>query len=125
MVWGGCDTPKLLTATLPLLLLSPQRSWWWPCTTMSPSTTGTWGCGRGRSCECWKSEQINQIKLNQINPSGVSAPRGGSGGVWGCLTELCHCRNGEWWKAQSLTTGQEGLIPHNFVALVNSLEPEP
>uniref|UniRef100_A0A8C0VBC0 SH2 domain-containing protein n=1 Tax=Cyanistes caeruleus TaxID=156563 RepID=A0A8C0VBC0_CYACU len=33
--------------------------------------------------------------------------------------------NGEWWKAQSLTTGQEGLIPHNFVAFVNSLEPEP
>ncbi|XP_072211278.1 tyrosine-protein kinase Lck isoform X4 [Excalfactoria chinensis] len=33
--------------------------------------------------------------------------------------------SGEWWKAQSLTTGQEGLIPHNFVAMVNSLEPEP
>ncbi|NWQ60748.1 LCK kinase, partial [Neopipo cinnamomea] len=33
--------------------------------------------------------------------------------------------NGEWWKAQSLTTGQEGLIPYNFVAVVNSLEPEP
>ncbi|XP_027762495.1 tyrosine-protein kinase Lck [Empidonax traillii] len=33
--------------------------------------------------------------------------------------------DGEWWKAQSLTTGQEGLIPYNFVALVNSLEPEP
>ncbi|NXJ16801.1 LCK kinase, partial [Odontophorus gujanensis] len=33
--------------------------------------------------------------------------------------------NGEWWKAQSLTTGQEGLIPYNFVAMVNSLEPEP
>ncbi|NXL85073.1 LCK kinase, partial [Alectura lathami] len=32
---------------------------------------------------------------------------------------------GEWWKAQSLTTGQEGLIPCNFVALVNSLELEP
>ncbi|XP_064381252.1 tyrosine-protein kinase Lck isoform X2 [Dromaius novaehollandiae] len=32
---------------------------------------------------------------------------------------------GEWWKAQSLTTGQEGLIPSNFVAMVNSLEPEP
>lgn len=41
------------------------------------------------------------------------------------LTALCPCRKGEWWKAQSLTTGQEGLIPHNFVALVNSLEPEP
>ncbi|KFO09605.1 Proto-oncogene tyrosine-protein kinase LCK, partial [Balearica regulorum gibbericeps] len=33
--------------------------------------------------------------------------------------------SGEWWKAQSLTTGQEGLIPYNFVATVNSLEPEP
>uniref|UniRef100_A0A8V0Z0R8 Tyrosine-protein kinase n=1 Tax=Gallus gallus TaxID=9031 RepID=A0A8V0Z0R8_CHICK len=33
--------------------------------------------------------------------------------------------SGEWWRAQSLTTGQEGLIPHNFVAMVNSLEPEP
>ncbi|KAM9533309.1 tyrosine-protein kinase Lck isoform 2-T2 [Guaruba guarouba] len=33
--------------------------------------------------------------------------------------------SGEWWKAQSLTTGQEGLIPYNFVALLNSLEPEP
>ncbi|KAM9369811.1 tyrosine-protein kinase Lck isoform 2-T2 [Phaethornis superciliosus] len=32
--------------------------------------------------------------------------------------------SGEWWKAQSLTTGQEGLIPYNFVAMVNSLEPE-
>ncbi|KAF6109410.1 LCK proto-oncogene, Src family tyrosine kinase [Phyllostomus discolor] len=34
-------------------------------------------------------------------------------------------RNGEWWKAQSLTTGQEGFIPYNFVAKANSLEPEP
>ncbi|XP_024055081.1 tyrosine-protein kinase Lck isoform X1 [Terrapene carolina triunguis] len=33
--------------------------------------------------------------------------------------------SGEWWKAQSLTTGQEGYIPYNFVARVNSLEPEP
>uniref|UniRef100_A0A8B9T6B4 Tyrosine-protein kinase n=1 Tax=Anas platyrhynchos TaxID=8839 RepID=A0A8B9T6B4_ANAPL len=33
--------------------------------------------------------------------------------------------SGEWWRAQSLTTGQEGLIPYNFVAMVNSLEPEP
>ncbi|XP_074161450.1 tyrosine-protein kinase Lck [Sminthopsis crassicaudata] len=34
-------------------------------------------------------------------------------------------QNGEWWKAQSLTTGQEGYIPFNFVAKANSLEPEP
>nr|XP_025037691.1 tyrosine-protein kinase Lck [Pelodiscus sinensis] len=29
--------------------------------------------------------------------------------------------SGEWWRAQSLTTGQEGYIPYNFVARVNSL----
>ncbi|XP_026965091.1 tyrosine-protein kinase Lck [Sagmatias obliquidens] len=34
-------------------------------------------------------------------------------------------QNGEWWKAQSVTTGQEGYIPFNFVARANSLEPEP
>jgi len=46
-------------------------------------------------------------------------------GVWfRGLTGLCPRRSGEWWRAQSLTTGQEGLIPHNFVAMVNSLEPD-
>uniref|UniRef100_A0A8D2KXU3 Tyrosine-protein kinase n=1 Tax=Varanus komodoensis TaxID=61221 RepID=A0A8D2KXU3_VARKO len=34
-------------------------------------------------------------------------------------------QNGEWWKAQSLATGQVGLIPSNFVAKVNTLEQEP
>lgn len=43
----------------------------------------------------------------------------------GTLRWPCPCRSGEWWRAQSLTTGQEGLIPYNFVAMVNSLEPEP
>ncbi|XP_015263547.1 PREDICTED: tyrosine-protein kinase Lck [Gekko japonicus] len=33
--------------------------------------------------------------------------------------------NGEWWKAQSLTTGQVGFIPCNFVVKYNSLEQEP
>ena len=60
------------------------------------------------------------------HPGAAGGVRAGSrhlGG--GCLTSLCPCRSGEWWKAQSLTTGQEGLIPYNFVAMVNSLEPEP
>lgn len=52
------------------------------------------------------------------DPCGVLAAGAG-------LTLPCPCRSGEWWKAQSLTTGQEGLIPYNFVAMVNSLEPEP
>nr|XP_034975980.1 tyrosine-protein kinase Lck [Zootoca vivipara]XP_034975981.1 tyrosine-protein kinase Lck [Zootoca vivipara] len=32
---------------------------------------------------------------------------------------------GEWWKAQSLTTGRVGYIPRNFVARMNTLEQEP
>ncbi|XP_053124684.1 tyrosine-protein kinase Lck isoform X2 [Hemicordylus capensis] len=31
---------------------------------------------------------------------------------------------GEWWKAQSLSTGQVGCIPSNFVARLNTLEQE-
>lgn len=60
------------------------------------------------------------------HPGAVGGVRAGSWQlVWAGLTWLCPCRSGEWWKAQSLTTGQEGLIPYNFVAMVNSLEPEP
>ncbi|XP_064408285.1 tyrosine-protein kinase Lck isoform X8 [Latimeria chalumnae] len=33
--------------------------------------------------------------------------------------------SGEWWRALSLTTGNEGFIPYNFVAKFNSLETEP
>lgn len=58
-----------------------------------------------------------------VLPGGLNRVLAAGGGV--CLTLLCPCRSGEWWKAQSLTTGQEGLIPCNFVAMVNSLEPEP
>lgn len=58
-------------------------------------------------------------------PGATGGIRVGSWQPGGGLTMLCPCRSGEWWKAQSLTTGQEGLIPYNFVAMVNSLEPEP
>ncbi|XP_028814907.1 tyrosine-protein kinase Lyn-like isoform X2 [Denticeps clupeoides] len=33
-------------------------------------------------------------------------------------------KNGEWWKAKSLASGKEGLIPSNYVAAANSLELE-
>ncbi|XP_069751169.1 proto-oncogene tyrosine-protein kinase LCK-like isoform X2 [Narcine bancroftii] len=33
-------------------------------------------------------------------------------------------REGEWWKAQSLATGQEGYIPYNFVARAHTLDIE-
>lgn len=29
---------------------------------------------------------------------------------------LCLCRSGEWWKAMSLSSGEEGFIPSNYVA---------
>ncbi|KAH0619323.1 hypothetical protein JD844_019318 [Phrynosoma platyrhinos] len=32
--------------------------------------------------------------------------------------------SGEWWRAKSLSTGNEGYIPSNYVARVNSLETE-
>ncbi|KAM4795875.1 tyrosine-protein kinase Lck [Rhinophrynus dorsalis] len=32
---------------------------------------------------------------------------------------------GEWWKAQSLRTGQVGFVPFNFVASLNGVESEP
>ncbi|NXP15656.1 HCK kinase, partial [Thinocorus orbignyianus] len=32
--------------------------------------------------------------------------------------------SGEWWRARSLATGQEGLIPSNYVARADSLETE-
>lgn len=95
---------------------------------------GTWGCGRARSSASWKSEQAPTASQHPCRRD-PAAPQtasqccwGGSCGVLGAggvLTLLCPCRSGEWWKAQSLTTGQEGLIPYNFVAMVNSLEPEP
>lgn len=34
------------------------------------------------------------------------------------------CRNGEWWLAKSLLTGQEGFIPSNYVARADTLEVE-
>uniref|UniRef100_A0A8D2KUI5 Tyrosine-protein kinase n=2 Tax=Varanus komodoensis TaxID=61221 RepID=A0A8D2KUI5_VARKO len=34
------------------------------------------------------------------------------------------CSDGDWWLAKSLTTGNKGYIPSNFVALANSLEEE-
>ncbi|XP_078279593.1 proto-oncogene tyrosine-protein kinase LCK-like [Rhinoraja longicauda] len=34
-------------------------------------------------------------------------------------------REGDWWKAVSMVTGQEGYIPHNFVAQAHSLAVEP
>uniref|UniRef100_A0A8D2L4B0 Tyrosine-protein kinase n=1 Tax=Varanus komodoensis TaxID=61221 RepID=A0A8D2L4B0_VARKO len=33
-------------------------------------------------------------------------------------------RSGEWWKARLLSTGNEGYIPNNYVARVNTLETE-
>lgn len=33
-------------------------------------------------------------------------------------------RSGEWWRARSLATRNEGYIPSNYVARVNSLETE-
>lgn len=37
---------------------------------------------------------------------------------------LCFCREGDWWEARSLTTGETGYIPSNYVAPVDSIQAE-
>lgn len=69
---GGVAAGAPITAsTLPLF---PQTSWWWPCTTTSPPTTGTWGCRRARSCASWKSERAPRGSPCPHVPPPVSAP---------------------------------------------------
>jgi len=45
-----------------------------------------------------------------------------------CLTltspHLSFCREGDWWEARSLTTGETGYIPSNYVAPVDSIQAE-
>ena len=36
---------------------------------------------------------------------------------------LCH-REGDWWLARSLTTGESGYIPSNYVAPSDSIQAE-
>lgn len=51
-----------------------------------------------------------------------------SGVTDGILSEIIFAfflrSNGEWWVAQSLATGQKGLIPSNYVARADTLEVE-
>lgn len=37
---------------------------------------------------------------------------------------LCHCREGDWWEARSITTGRTGYIPSNYVAPADSIQAE-
>lgn len=36
----------------------------------------------------------------------------------------CRCREGDWWLARSLTTGESGYIPSNYVAPSDSIQAE-
>lgn len=37
---------------------------------------------------------------------------------------ICHDREGDWWLARSLTTGESGYIPSNYVAPSDSIQAE-
>ncbi|XP_043939982.1 tyrosine-protein kinase Lck-like isoform X1 [Protopterus annectens] len=37
---------------------------------------------------------------------------------------ILECKNGDWWMAESLTTGQQGFVPCNFIAKLHTLETE-
>lgn len=40
------------------------------------------------------------------------------------MSLLFLCREGDWWEARSLTTGETGYIPSNYVAPVDSIQAE-
>uniref|UniRef100_A0A7N9AZJ5 Tyrosine-protein kinase n=1 Tax=Mastacembelus armatus TaxID=205130 RepID=A0A7N9AZJ5_9TELE len=44
--------------------------------------------------------------------------------VMHCLLSFHHCREGDWWLARSLTTGENGYIPSNYVAPSDSIQAE-
>lgn len=41
-----------------------------------------------------------------------------------CVVFLFFCREGDWWEARSLDTGNSGYIPSNYVAPVDSIQAE-
>lgn len=40
------------------------------------------------------------------------------------LLSFFFCREGDWWEARSLDTGNSGYIPSNYVAPVDSIQAE-
>lgn len=40
------------------------------------------------------------------------------------LMVFLFCREGDWWEARSLDTGNSGYIPSNYVAPVDSIQAE-
>lgn len=41
-----------------------------------------------------------------------------------CVSLFHRCREGDWWLARSLTTGESGYIPSNYVAPSDSIQAE-
>lgn len=41
-----------------------------------------------------------------------------------CVLSVHLCREGDWWLARSLTTGESGYIPSNYVAPSDSIQAE-
>ena len=41
-----------------------------------------------------------------------------------CLHVIFFCREGDWWRARSAKTGQQGYVPSNYIAPVGGLESE-
>lgn len=59
-------------------------------------------------------------------PTGGTGPEPGCCGLFGFTLSVFwfSCREGDWWLAHSLTTGQTGYIPSNYVAPSDSIQAE-
>lgn len=86
----------------------------WPCTSLRRATRRICLSKRGTSSKFCKSK----CRLRRGVQSVFTLEKQHH------LSLPLFCRSGEWWLAKSLTTGQEGYIPSNFVARAESLEEE-
>lgn len=86
------------------------------------------GCG----CCSLLSPQTGLCWLFPIPHFSGTVPRCGTGpnpgccGLFGFTLSVFwfSCREGDWWLAHSLTTGQTGYIPSNYVAPSDSIQAE-
>lgn len=69
---------------------------------------------------------VGVVFLDHAALAAVSKVRSLPLQLWLPLTSphLCFCREGDWWEARSLTTGETGYIPSNYVAPVDSIQAE-
>lgn len=93
---------QALPGKLQWLGQSRQKTWWW------------WGVQDGGLAGF-----ISAVLCGSTWPQGAL----GAGGAADHAL-FCAYSEGDWWEARSLSSGQTGYIPSNYVAPVDSIQAE-